>query len=149
MILRVLYHGGPAPQLVGRLGEDSRTGRIFFEYDAAWLKTGHELSPFHLPHSLGTLPSSHDQPAFENLHGLFWDTLPDHWERLVWERYVTAAGLDPAGISPLGRLAYAGSRAVGALGYEPEAPLNLDDEKLTEAIQLAALDRNAARLAAE
>ncbi len=98
MILRVLYHGGPAPQLVGRLGEDSHTGRIFFEYDAAWLKTGHELSPFHLPHSLGTLPSSHDQPAFENLHGLFWDTLPDHWGRLVWERYVAAAGLDPAGI---------------------------------------------------
>lgn len=39
--------------------------------------------------------------------------------------------------------------AVGALGYEPEAPLNSDDEKVVEAIQLAALDRNAARLAAE
>ena len=149
MILRVLYHGGSAPQLVGRLGEDPRTGQNFFEYDAAWLKTGRELSPFHLPHSLGTLPSSHNQPAFENLHGLFWDTLPDHWGRLVWERYVTAAGLDPAVISPLGRLAYAGSRAVGALGYEPEAPMGSDDDKLAEAIHLAALDRNASRLAAE
>lgn len=147
MILRVLYHGGSAPQLIGRLGEDSRTGRIFFEYDAAWLKTGLELSPFHLPLSLGTSPCSHDRREFENLHGLFWDTLPDHWGRLVWERYVTAAGLDPAGVSPLGRLAYAGSRAVGALGYEPEALPGSDDEKL--AIQLAALDRHASRLAAE
>jgi len=149
MILRVLYHGGSAPQLVGRLGEDLRTGRIFFEYDAAWLGTGRELSPFHLPCALGTRPSSHDQTAFENLHGLFWDTLPDHWGRLVWEKYLGASGLDPAGISPLGRLAYAGSRAVGALGYEPEAHRGSEDKKLAEAIQLARLDRDAARLAAE
>lgn len=149
MILRVLYYGDPAPRLVGRLGEDSRTGRIFFEYDAAWLKSGRELSPFYLPLSLGTAPSSHDQTAFENLHGLFWDTLPDHWGHLVWERYVTATGLDAAGISPLGRLDYAGSRAVGALGYEPEALPGSDDEGLAEAIQLAAMDRNASKLAAE
>jgi serine/threonine-protein kinase HipA len=35
------------------------------------------------------------------------------------------------------------------LSYEPEAPTGSDDEKLAEAIQLAALDRNAARLNAE
>jgi hypothetical protein len=41
------------------------------------------------------------------------------------------------GISPLGRLSYAGNRAVGALGYEPEAPTGSDDEKLAEASQLS------------
>ena len=42
-MLNVAYHGEP----VGRLVEGS--GRIFFEYDSAWLARGHDLSPLHLP----------------------------------------------------------------------------------------------------
>lgn len=57
------------------IGRISANRPDFFEYNAAWLKTGRELSPLHLPHSLETLPSSHDQSAFENLRA-FLDHLP-------------------------------------------------------------------------
>jgi serine/threonine-protein kinase HipA len=46
--------------------------------------------------------------------------LPDGWGRLLLDRSFSAKGIDIIGITPLDRLAYVGSRGMGALVYIPE-----------------------------
>ena len=72
MILKVHFNDGP---LVGQLAED-RNGRIWFQYDAAWLRSGVNLSPVNLPFTVSPTPGL-DKPTFQGLHGLFYDSLPD------------------------------------------------------------------------
>ncbi|HLB34223.1 MAG: hypothetical protein A3F67_09925 [Verrucomicrobia bacterium RIFCSPHIGHO2_12_FULL_41_10] len=62
---------------IGRLADDPSSGYIYFQYDKEWLERGLELSPFHLPLAVASTVQTHHDPAFNGLHGLFWDSLPD------------------------------------------------------------------------
>jgi len=104
----------PAP-LVGRLL--AQRGRVHFEYDADWLKGGLNLSPFRLPFEAGAF--EHRDRAFGLLPGLFDDSLPDGWGLLLMDRHFRGLGLDRAALGPLERLAWLGTRTMGALTYHP------------------------------
>lgn len=122
---------------VGTLAEQGR--RIYFEYDAAFLDRGLELSPFKLPTSPGLI--EHADLAFGPLPGVFDDSLPDGWGLLLMERHFRRRGVDPAALSPLERLAFLGTRTMGALTYHPPTHENTEtDERL---IDLHVLGRNA------
>jgi len=101
---------------MGRLAISNR--KIFFEYDDEFLKTKFELSPFKLPLRSGVIAC--EDNAFEGLFGVFNDSLPDGWGRLLLDRKLTKAGINPITITPLDRLCYTGSNGMGALMYEPE-----------------------------
>lgn len=108
-----------------REGQRQRVGsllraqhELFFEYDAAFLEQGLELSPFHLPLREGVFRG--EPTLFDGLMGLFDDSLPDGWGRLLLDRRAQQAGLSAARLGPLDRLSLIGSRAMGALAYEPE-----------------------------
>jgi serine/threonine-protein kinase HipA len=103
-------------QKVGTLAIKDK--KIYFEYDKAFLKTGIELSPYKLPLKSGLFRC--DDSPFEGLWGLFADSLPDGWGRLLMDRHLMRLGVDPASLSALDRLAYVGSHAMGALVYVPE-----------------------------
>lgn len=114
---------------VGRLAMRGR--QVFFEYNDAFIKGGLEISPLRLPLKSGV--SSFDPSLFEGLAGVFSDSLPDGWGRLLFDRFVTAQGIVPSDMTPLDRLAHVGKNGMGALVYEPdygtEAPqdaINLD-----------------------
>jgi serine/threonine-protein kinase HipA len=81
-LVYVYYHAFGTKQLMGRLLLKNR--QIFFEYDAGFIKLGVELSPFKLPLKTGVIPST--DRAFEGLFGVFNDSLPDGWGRLLLER---------------------------------------------------------------
>ena len=101
------------------VGELIQGGRgIYFKYYTDFIKTGLALSPFHLPlnDSIYTAPS---QP-FEGLFGVFSDSLPDGWGRLLLDRTLTAKGILIQDITPLQRLCYVGLKGMGALLYRPE-----------------------------
>lgn len=120
--LDVYYQDDGPRELVGRLGEDAR-GTIYFEYDAAWVATGRELSPHQLPLALaGGVVRAPDPRSLHGLHGLFADSLPDSWGLRVMGRALRRAGLDPLQIGALDRLAYLGTRTMGALTYHPATP---------------------------
>jgi serine/threonine-protein kinase HipA len=104
---------------VGKLG--TRRGLVFFEWDATFIARGLELSPFKLPLRPGVVTGSLD--LFDGLPGLFDDSLPDGWGRLLMERRARELGLRPGSFGPLDRLALVGSRGMGALAYEPEYEL--------------------------
>lgn len=101
---------------VGRLAYLDR--KILFEYDPAFIASGIEISPFKLPLKPGV--QTPDTPLFEGLFGVFNDSLPDGWGRLLLDRSVEKHGVLRGQLSPLDRLAYVGSRGMGALSYEPE-----------------------------
>jgi len=101
---------------MGRLALNNR--KIYFEYDAEFLKNKLELSPFKLPLRSGVIAC--EDNVFEGLFGIFNDSLPDGWGRLLLDRKLIQMGINPANITPLDRLCYVGNRGMGALTYEPE-----------------------------
>jgi serine/threonine-protein kinase HipA len=117
-LVYVYYHGSLEKQIMGRLLLKNR--QIFFEYDAAFIKTGLELSSFKLPLKAGVIESN--DRTFEGLFGVFNDSLPDGWGRLLLDRKLMNAGLNPGTLSPLDRLCFVGTSGMGALSYEPENP---------------------------
>ncbi len=115
---------------MGALADAS--GSIFFEYDPAFLATGHELSPLALPLSRGVL--SRDTPPSARLPGVFEDSLPDQWGTTLMTEWFRARGTPEHEVTPLMRLSYVGRRSIGALAYSPEeevtapsGPLSVDE----------------------
>ncbi|NOQ29849.1 MAG: type II toxin-antitoxin system HipA family toxin [Helicobacteraceae bacterium] len=100
---------------VGRLAY--KEGKIYFEYDEKFLKEGVNLSPYKVPLKSGVRIC--DDDLFEGLFGLFADSLPDGWGRLLLDRHFLKKSIDYHKITPLDRLSYIGQYGVGALSYEP------------------------------
>lgn len=114
----VYYHGLGTKQLVGTLLLAQR--QIHFEYAPSFLNTGLALSPFKLPLKPGVI--SNTEAVFDGLFGIFNDSLPDGWGRMLLDRKLLQLGIHPRTLTPLDRLCYVGSRGMGALSYEPEHP---------------------------
>lgn len=130
--LAVSYEPSPDRAIrVGRLALQDR--QILFQYDAAFLGRGLELSPLRLR---GTLDVRAGDPAlFDGLMGLFDDSLPDGWGRLLIDRRAAQLGLSSRALTPLDRLAIVGTRSMGALVYEPET--TLEDPSVVRLSELA------------
>ena len=101
---------------VGRLA--ARDNRIYFEYDQDFISRELEISPIKLPLSSGL--QVFDYRPFEGLSGVFNDSLPDGWGRLLFDRFVRSQNMLPDDFSPLDRLANIGVNGLGALVYEPD-----------------------------
>lgn len=120
-LVYVYYNGLEKKQHMGRLLMKDR--KIFFEYDAAFIKLGLELSPFKMPLQSGIMRSN--DKTFNGLFGIFNDSLPDGWGRLLLDRKLMNAGFNPGNLSPLDRLCFVGNSGMGALTYEPANPNSL------------------------
>jgi len=101
---------------VGRLAY--RDGQAWLEYTPDFLASGLQLSPLHHQAGLG-LETAWKRDVFEGLHGMFADSLPDGWGRLLVDRRARQLGFEPSQLTPLDRLACVGRRGVGALTYAP------------------------------
>lgn len=101
---------------VGRLALRERT--IYFEYSRKFIERKLEISPLRLPLKPGV--SSFDNYLFEGLPGVFNDSLPDGWGRLLFDRLARAQGILPSEFTALDRLAHIGTHGMGALVFEPD-----------------------------
>ena len=103
-----------------------------FEYDGSWLKDGFSISPFSLPLEKKVFMPKID--PFEGLFGVFADSLPDGWGRLLVDRLMRKNGINPYEIGSLDRLAIVGSSGMGALTYRPVITMesNRDEMALDE-----------------
>ena len=122
---------------------DKRVGRLAmapnnccaFEYDAEWLKDGFSISPIKLPLKKELFIAK--QYPFEGNFGVFNDSLPDGWGRLLLNRVLEKQGIDEFSLNPVQRLSIVGSNGMGALSYLPDqkfeetTPIN-DLRKLQE-----------------
>lgn len=75
------------------------------------------LSPFKMIHTNEIQLGS--KTPFEGLFGLFSDSLPDAWGRLLQDRYFQSK-MEGLKLNPLNRLLCVGKNGSGALEYEPE-----------------------------
>jgi len=91
--------------------------RTVFEYSEEWLRTGYSISPLSLPLTAGVKAAKAD--PFDGLFGIFADSLPDGWGRLLVDRMLRREGERPEDIGPLTRLCIVGRSGMGALEYEP------------------------------
>ncbi len=103
------------------VGELLREGkRIYFKYYLSFIERGIEISPFKL--KLSDQLYCAEEIPFEGLYGVFADSLPDGWGRLLLDRTLSSRGISINEISTLDRLSYVGTKGMGALIYRPEIP---------------------------
>jgi serine/threonine-protein kinase HipA len=107
-------------QVIGRLAM-TKNDLCAFEYDLGWLANGFSLSPFKLPLEKKVFMAKRD--PFDGNFGVFADSLPDGWGRLLIDRMLIKKRINPAEVSVLERLAIVGKSGMGALEYHPETIL--------------------------
>ena len=100
---------------VGKLALKNR--KIYFEYDENIIKKDIQISPYILPLKK-ELQVCNDK-IFDGLFGVFSDSLPDGWGKLLLDRHLMSKGINFQDITPLDRLCYVGKFGIGALSYEP------------------------------
>lgn len=116
-----------AGRLVGTLAATT-DGVLAFEYDGEWLGSGFSISPLSLPLEKRVFVAN--RHPLGGVFGVFDDSLPDGWGRLLLDRLLRAHGADPFSVGSLARLAIVGSSGMGALEYEPELPLSREEAPL-------------------
>ena len=101
---------------VGELVQHEKN--YFFKFNSNFLDLNLDVSPFKMKRSSGLLQA--DSQPFDGIFGVFNDSLPDGWGRLLLDRTLLSKRQSLAGITLLDRLAYVGKNGMGALVYEPE-----------------------------
>lgn len=127
--LQVKYHG----RIVGTIAK-TNAGKGAFQYERNWLGDGFSLSPLSLPLTDRVFVPKSDR--FEGLFGVFADSLPDGWGRLLVDRFLLSKKISPGGIGPIERLGIVGSSGMGALEYVPEL-LCMDEKERLDFDQLS------------
>lgn len=102
--------------LVGTLAKTPEN-LVAFEYDTDWLNNGFSISPLSLPLVKKVFIPKYD--PFNGLYGVFNDSLPDGWGRLLVDRFLLKNKVNPAQIDNLNRLAIVQESGMGALTYKP------------------------------
>ncbi len=110
--------------------------KIYFRYNSDFISSGLNLSPIKLPFT-NEISTCQKEP-FDGLFGVFNDSLPDGWGRLLLDRTLSSKGTDISKITPLDRLAFVGSGGMGALIYQPGFE---NTTKLSSQIELDVIDR--------
>lgn len=126
--LEVYLRFTDTPMVVGQMVTDNRT--IFFKYDDTFIKKGLELSPFKL--KLSDTILTPETPIFDGLFGVFNDSLPDGWGRLLLDKTLMSKGISLNQMTPMDRLAYVGSSGMGALTYKPSLNSKVQSDTLME-----------------
>ena len=143
--LNVIYEGWGEHWLLGTQVDAPRG--ILFEYSPQAIERGLQLSPMHhpLPRPGAVTASFKGESHSFGLPGFIADALPDGWGMLLMDRVLRKLGREPREVSVLERLAMVGSRAMGALSFEPAH----EDEALAETVELKALAREVTALQAD
>jgi len=125
---------------LGAVAWNENRGCADFEYDPAFIKQGLEVSPLMMP--LGKQVYSFSGLKAETYHGLpgmLADALPDRFGNNLIDLWLARQGRTPAHFSPVERLCYMGTRAMGALEFEPALEPRLEKSVPLEMAELVEL----------
>ena len=115
-------------KLVGAIRWDNQQQLGYFQYDKEFLKLGWDLSPIKMPlsqgqriHSFPDLRQNRQniENTFKGLPGLLSDTLPDKYGNNLINIWLAKQGRQANSMNPVEKLCFIGSRAMGALEFEP------------------------------
>lgn len=131
--IRVYYVRGLNRLTLGTLALKDR--RILFEYDPSFLETQLSISPYKLPLKPGVAVCT--DYLFDGLFGVFADSLPDGWGRLLLDRKLMNLSIRPEELTVLDRLRFVGKNGMGALQYEPEIAPSASKQSIDDLDQIA------------
>lgn len=138
----VIYQG----ERIGTVFWDRGKRHGVFQYEPDFIALGMELAPLNMPLLRRPYSFPRLDESFGGLPGLLADVLPDTFGNTLIDDWLRAQGRRPDQFSPVERLCYLGSRAMGALEFqrsvrnEPGKARTVDVEKLVE-LAAAALRR--------
>lgn len=118
-------------QRVGAVAPDPARSACVFEYDPAWVRRGIDLAPLTMPIALASRTPIYQFPdlskeTFHGLPGLLADALPDAFGNALIDAWMATHGIRKDDVSSLDKLAYMGSRAMGALTFKPPSAVPTD-----------------------
>lgn len=140
-VIEVLLWG----KRVGAVAKNPESRFYGFRYDPSWIKTGVEPAPIQMPAGTSYTISfpTLDINTFYGLPGMLADALPDSFGNALINAEMARKRVKSDAITPLDRLAYMGSRAMGALEFRPvlnkrrPKPIAIDLSKLIEGARMA------------
>lgn len=105
---------------------------ICFYYDPEFARSGWDIAPLRAPlHGVAAQKGmpiyGESDKVFLGLPSFIADSLPDRWGHTVFDRWATANGIRKRDLSVLDRLAYTGSRGMGALEFIPAVEPRFDE----------------------
>jgi serine/threonine-protein kinase HipA len=106
---------------VGAVAIDPAYGYYAFAYTPEFRNSGIEPSPLHMPASSDSVYLFTDLPelTYKRLPSLLSDALPDDFGNALINRFMAEKGIPASAVTALDRLAYMGTRAMGALTFKP------------------------------
>ncbi|PHR70848.1 MAG: phosphatidylinositol kinase [Lutibacter sp.] len=114
--LTVVLNFGTSLIEVGEIVTNKK--KYFFKYYPSFLERKIEISPFKLP--LNSKIQTPSELFFDGLFGVFNDSLPDGWGRLLVDRHLLKNGFQLQQITALDRLSLINNNGLGALEYKPQ-----------------------------
>lgn len=116
---------------IGAVSWDDDRQLANFEYDPVFKNSGIELSPLKMPLSeqIYSFPNL-SKETFKGLPGLLADSLPDDFGNALIDAWLAREGRQPNSLNPVERLAYMGSRSMGALEYSPARGLTSQESEI-------------------
>ena len=113
---------------VGAVTWSEEDGMAYFEYDKRFEKGDWNIAPLTMPiggaHRVYSFPSlrhrdAEELSAFNGLPGLLADSLPDKYGNELINSWLASQGREANSMNPVEKLCFIGSRAMGALQFEP------------------------------
>lgn len=116
---------------IGAVSWDADRELGIFEYDPNFLNSGIEVAPIMVPLGPGRFSFPNlSRETFKGLPGLLADSLPDRFGNLLIDQWLARQGRLPSSFDPVERLCYLGSRAMGAMEYQPTLLQDTPSEQL-------------------
>lgn len=118
---------------VGRIYWDDASRRAVFAYNPAFLRDGVDIAP--LTASIRSFAAQKPilgdrDKLYQGLPPFLADSLPDKWGNLVFENWRAMHHLYAKQVTPVDKLAFIGSRGMGALEFRPAVPLEQQPAEL-------------------
>ena len=142
--LDVMLWGHKVGTLVGY--RDRYAEKFCFYFDKGFKSHALDIAPLQAsldgPLAAGTLPVyPEEDKIYGGLPSFIADSLPDHWGNRVFAEWARLHNIKKHDLSSLDRLAYIGSRGMGALEFVPPTAKEMDTPFKVEIEELDRLAR--------
>ena len=116
---------------VGYLSWDKKADLAVFEYESEFLVKGLDIAPLTMsinsPRSQKHIPwTGEKDKLYLGLPPMIADSLPDKWGHSLFSAWLRDNHISTKKVSPVDHLSFIGSRAMGALEYQPAQKLGDD-----------------------
>ena len=118
--------------------------KVCFYYDAEFLKRGLDIAPLRASIRSAAVQSglpvyADSDKLYGGLPSFIADSLPDRWGNKVFDRWARLHNIATRNLSALDRLAYIGSRGMGALEFVPAMARDMEHPFKIEIAELYSL----------